>query len=250
MIRIRRAILLALILAGSGPARADQLLVSAASSLTSVFQEIGTEFEAAHPGTIVRFSFGASGHILQQLAYGAPVDVFATADEETMDRALRQGLVVARSRVDFADNRLVLIVSSDAPAPVTTLRDLLRPQVKRIAFANPAAVPFARYAKEAIDAEHLWSALSPKFVYADNVRQSLAYVARGEVDAGFVYLTDAAIGGNAVRVAGRIPTRTPISYPVARTTTTKHVVQADAFIAYLRSPAARRTLAKYGFRVP
>src|SRR5689334_18214229 len=184
---------------------AADLMVSAASSLTNAFQEIGKAFEAARPGTRVLFNFGASGQLLQQIARGAPTDVFASADEVSMNRAQEQNLVVSSSRANFAVNRLLLVLPGDSTLRIEKLQDLTGPQVQRIALGNPDTVPVGRYAKAALEKAGVWNALEPKYIYTQNVRQSLDYVFRGEVEAGFVYLTDATVSPVTVRTALEVP---------------------------------------------
>ncbi|MBV8618569.1 MAG: molybdate ABC transporter substrate-binding protein, partial [Curvibacter sp.] len=130
-------------------AAAGTLVVSAAASLTNAFAEIGQAFEKAHPGSHITFNFAASGPLLAQIQQGAPVDVFASADQETMDRADKGGLLAAGSRQNFAGNELVLIVpTASRLAPPTQLRDLTQPGWQRIAIGNPATVPVGRYTRQ------------------------------------------------------------------------------------------------------
>ena len=234
----------------SATALAADLTVSAASSLTNAFKDIAQMYEAAHPGTKVQLNFGASGALLQQMAKGAPVDVFASADLETMDRAQKEGLVNAADRKDFARNKLVLIVPTDAKNMPARLDDLTQTRITRVAIANPASVPVGRYSQTALEAAKLWPALQAKAINTQNVRQSLDYVARGEVDAGFVYATDAAIMKDKVKVAFEVPLDTAIRYPIAKTATSPHAAQATSFINYLSTPAAQGILGKYGFAKP
>ncbi len=228
---------------------ADDLLVSAAASLTNAFQEIGNNYERAHPGVKVSFNFAASGQLLQQIAQGAPADVFASADMESMDKGIKQQLVSNKSAI-FASNKLVLIVPADSTIAVTSLQNLTKPEFKHITVGNPASVPVGRYTKGVLDPLKLWDALSPRLVYADSVRQALSYVVRGEVEAGFVYATDAIIENKKVKVALEVPTPKPIKYPIARVATSKNAQLADDFISYVLLPAGQQILAKYGFGKP
>lgn len=234
----------------AGLAQAGELTVSAAASLTNAFKEIAQDYEAQHVGTKVSLNFGASGALLQQMAKGAPVDVFATADQETMDEAGRQGLLAAGERKDFVRNTLVVIVPVDSKLALGGLSDLQQPDVARIAVANPASVPVGRYAKGALDKAGLWSAIEAKAVGTQNVRQSLDYVTRGEVDAGFVYATDAAVMKDKVRVAFEVRVDTPILYPIARTAGSANAEEAGSFVAHVLSPAGQAVLSKHGFQKP
>ncbi len=240
-----------LLLTTIAPARAAELTVSAASSLTHAFSELGLAFQAAHPGHQVRFNHGASGALLQQIVKGgAPVDVFASADQETMDQAQQHGLLQPGTRRDFVSNALVVVVPATGARPVAALGDLAQPTFARVAIGLPASVPVGRYTKGVLESAGLWTAIEPKMVGANNVRQALDYVARGEVDAGFVYATDAALMPDKVKVALNVPTRTPIRYPVAAIAASPHPAAAKAFVDYLSSPPAQAILAKYGFGRP
>jgi len=239
-----------LLLTGTLSAHAADLTVSAAASLTNAFKELGTAFEAQNPGTKVLLNFAASDTLLAQIAKGAPADVFASADQETMDKADAQKLVTTGSRRNFAGNALVLVTPSDSTLSLKSLADLQQPAVKRIALGTPSGVPAGRYAKSALEAANLWTAVEPKAVFAQNVRQCLDYVARGEAEAGFVYATDAATQKDKVKVALTIPTETPISYPIAALTGSPNPTDARKFVEFVASPPAQAVLARYGFQKP
>jgi molybdate transport system substrate-binding protein len=232
-----------------GSARADDLVVSAASSLTNAFQNVARAYETQHPGTHVVLNFASSDTLLRQIANGAPADVFASADQVAMDKAQAQGAIAPASRVDFAANQLVLIVPTGG-AKVTTLDDLTNASFKRIAWGDPASVPVGRYTQGVLDKAGLSPRLASKSVLAANVRQCLDYVVRGEVDAGFVYATDAAIARGKVTVALRIPSTTPITYPIAVVARSRHADEARAFIAFVRSARGQALLADAGFLAP
>lgn len=243
--------LAACLLAGlASAALAGDITVSAAASLTNAFKDIAQGYGAAHPGSKVLLNFGASGALLQQMAKGAPVDVFASADQETMDAAQQQGLVRAADRQDFVRNALVVVVPVDARMLPAALKDLAGPGVARVALALPASVPVGRYAKRALESAGLWGAVQAKTVNTTSVRQSLDYVARSEVDAGFVYATDAALMKDKVKIAFALPLDRAILYPIARTAASGNGTEAAAFIAYVRSPAGQAILARYGFLKP
>ena len=244
--------LLFLVLAMALPlgAAAQQITVSAAASLTDAFKELGPKFEAAKPGATVRFNFAASGVLLQQIGQGAPVDVFASADQETMGRAAEQKLIDAATRRNFASNALVLIEPARNAAGVQSLQDLAGPGVRKIAVGKTATVPVGRYTRQVLEGAGLWSALEPKFVQADSVRQVLDYVARGEVEAGFVYRTDAAAMNEKVRVAFAPATAVPVSYPAAVVADSRQKTLAGDFVAFLSSEAAREVLVRHGFGKP
>jgi molybdate transport system substrate-binding protein len=230
-------------------ARAADLTVSAAASLTNAFQELGPLFEAANPGDKVQFNFGASNALLQQIDKGAPVDVFASADQETMDQAQAKNLVRAAQRRNFVSNVLVVVVPASSSTPPKTVGDLAQPAYQRIAVGLPA-VPVGRYTRCVLEAASLWARIEPKVIGAQNVRQALDYVARAEVDAGFVYATDAALMPDKVKVALTVPTTTPILYPVAPVAASPHAALAMRFVEFLGTAPAQGVLAKYGFGKP
>lgn len=227
-----------------------KITVSAAASLTNAFRDVAAAFEKGHPGTRVLLNFAASGALLQQIARGAPVDVFASADQETMNEADRQRLVKANSRVDFARNSLVVIVPREAASVPAALADLTGPAYARIAAGSPASVPVGRYTKHALEKARLWSAVAPKLIGSQSVRQVLDYVARGEVDAGFVYATDAALMPDKVKVAFAVPTTQPVLYPVAVISASTAGNAAQAFVSFVASPEGGAILARYGFDRP
>lgn len=239
--------LLALVLPGfSAPLAAGEVTVAAASSLVQVLRELEPAFATAHPSHTWRLTFGASDALLQQVARGAPVDVLITADTESMDRAQARGLIAPGSRAVLTQGRLVLIAAREPSVAVHTLADLTQPALRRLVMGNPASVPAGRYARDALQAQGLWPALSPKTVLALSVRQALDLVARGEVDAGFVYATDAKTYGDRVRVVSEVPTQHPVRYWMARVT----AARADgvpATLAFLASAPAQAVFARHGF---
>jgi molybdate transport system substrate-binding protein len=254
----RSLLLLTLVLTlglGAGPpavfAGADQeLIVSAAASLTNAFGEIGKSFESAHPGTKVIFNFAASGPLLLQIEQGAPVDVFAAADQKTMDQAHEKQLILPDTRRDFTSNELVLIVPLASKIDLKGSKDLTRPEVARIALGNPDSVPAGRYTAEALNNAALWETLKPRFIFGNSVRQVLDYVSRGEVDAGFVFGSDAAIALDKVRAIAKVQTHQPIRYPLAVVATTSKMELAQAFVAWVASAAGQQILEWYGFGKP
>lgn len=230
-------------------ASAADLTVSAAASLTDAFKVIKTAFEQANPGTTIITNFAASGSLLRQIESGAPVDVFASADQKTMDQAAAKGLLAPGTRVDFVQNGLVLVQPADATLALKGLADLTQPGVKRIAIGNPATVPAGRYAQEALTNAKLWELVTPKLVPGESVRQTLDYVARGEVDAGFVFATDAKSAGAKVRVVTEAATTTQVRYPIAVVAASKNPA-AKTFVDFVLSPAGQKILQSYGFKKP
>lgn len=231
------------------PAHAAELVVSAAASLTNAFKEIGAAFEKTQPGTKVVFNFAASGPLLQQIENGAPVDVLASADQETIDRAVAKKLIDPATRRNFATNRLVLVQPKSA-TPLKGIADLRGANIKRIGIGNPASVPVGRYTRDVLQLDNLWSALEPKFIVADSVRQVLDYVSRGEVDAGFVYATDAAAAKDKVALVMNVATQRAVLYPIAVVAGAKQAKLADAFVGFVAGATGQSILEKYGFGKP
>jgi molybdate transport system substrate-binding protein len=228
--------------------QAEELVVSAAASLTNAFQAVGQAFEQSKPGAKVTFNFAASGPLVAQIQQGAPVDVFASADQETMNKAA--ALVVASTRADFAANTLVLILPSASAQAPKALGDLANASFQRIATGTPATVPVGRYTMAAIEKAGLTAALQSKWIFGESVRQVLNYVARGEVDAGFVYRTDAMIERDKTRIAFTVPTHTPVTYPIAQVAASKNPALANEFIAFVRGASGQNILQRFGFSKP
>jgi len=231
-------------------AKQEELIVSAAASLTDVFQEMGSAFEMAHPGIRVVFNFAASGALLQQIHRGAPVDVFAPADQKSMDRALEKGLLRAGTRRNFASNRLVLVTPGRATSSIEDLQELTKEEIAWVSIGNPETVPAGWYAKQIVILEGLWETLQPKLIFAESVRQVLDYLNRGEVDAGFVYETDAAISAGKVKLVAVLDQGEAILYPFAALAASRKQDLAQRFMEFVTSEEGRTILATHGFGNP
>lgn len=227
------------------------LLVSAAASLKDAFTQIGKQFEAQEQAKVkIEFNFGASSLLQRQIETGAPVDVFASAAETQMDQLQQKKLILSDTRKDFAGNTLVLIVPASRLLKKGSFADLATSEIPRIAIGAPG-VPIRLYSEEVLRKLKLWDAVQPKCVFGENVRQVLDYVARGEVDAGLVYATDAALlpGVRILATADPAWSR-PILYPVAVVSDTRQAALAKRFITYLSGNDGQKTLRKYGFTLP
>ena len=243
---MKKLLLISLVVWHSVAWSAD-LTVSAAASLTQAFQDIGAQFESQNPGTKLKFNFGASGALMQQIANGAPVDVFASADTDTMDKAVAKGVVAAVDVKVFTTNKLVVIVPLQSKTALQQLADLKKPDIKRIAMGTPASVPAGHYAQGSLEKAGLWNEVKDKVINTTNVRQALDYVSRDEVDAGFVYASDAQLMQDKIKVAMQVTTLTPIQYPIAPVVGGANKNLSVKFIQFLQSPLAQATLKKYGF---
>ncbi len=228
-----------------------EILVSAAVSLTNAFQEMGELFKVKQGGVRVLFNFGGSGDLAKQIIGGAPVDVFASASPKDMDDLDQKDLIIKGTRVNFAGNRIVLITPSRPVFPLTSFHGLTRTEVKRVAIGNPRTVPAGRYAEEVLKYFHLIEALKDKLIFAGNARQVLDYVARGEVDAGLVYSTDALARAKEIKLVAKAPeqSHSPVLYPIAVIKGTRNEALAKEFISVVTSEEGKKALEKYGFRM-
>jgi molybdate transport system substrate-binding protein len=231
-----------------GPSSDDhvsgQITVFAAASLTESFTTLGKQFEAAHPGTTVTFSFGPSSGLAEQIDQGAPADAFASASTTTMDQVVRAGKAVHPTA--FAGNVMEIAVPADNPAHVTRLADLASPAVQ-VALCQPQ-VPCGSVAAKVI--ENAGITVAPITLETD-VKSVLAKVSLGEVDAGLVYVTDVRAAGHKV-MGIAVPPKVNAStqYPIAALTGAPHPVAAAAFVDYVLSDAGRTVLTEAGFTAP
>lgn len=235
--------------AGASAAEKRELLVSAAISLKEPLQEIGARFEHDHPDVKVAFNLGASGVLQQQIEQGAPVDVYVSAALKQMDGLEAKGLIVPESRRTLAMNAVVLVTPAASRSHLLAFKDLTKPEAKLIAIGNPQTVPAGEYARAILTSLGLWDTLQPRLILTANVRQTLAYVVRGEVDAGLVYATDAQRAGEAVRVVAVAPegSHPPVQYPIAVLKASQQPALATAFVHLALGEVGQQILKAHGF---
>ena len=233
-------------------ARAQQLTVFAAASLTDAMKDVSAQW-AQDGHQPLRMSFGSSSTLARQIEQGAPANVFASADEKWMDYLSDKKLIVPETRKDLLGNDLVLVVAADKPQHVTIgpgfdLLGLLGPN-GRVATGDPAHVPVGIYAEQALRKLGIWDAVAPRLARTDDVRSALLLVERGEAPAGIVYATDAA-ASKAVMIAGTFPANShdPVSYPFA-VTKSGDTPDARALMIFLAGPQARAIFVQHGFKV-
>jgi molybdate transport system substrate-binding protein len=239
-------------LAGTPPMAAaqDSLTVFAAASLKNALDDTNTAFSKA-TGTKVVASYAASSALVKQIGQGAPADVFISADLRWMDYAAEHKLIKPDTRVNLLGNKLVLIAPQDSKLDTVAIGkgfDIAKLAGDgRIAVADVKAVPAGTYAKAALQTLGAWAAAEPKLAMAENVRATLAFVARGETAIGIVYETDAKIEPK-VKIVGVFPDESypPVTYPVAATAATSNPAVAR-YLAFLRTGAAKEIFEKYGF---
>ena len=229
--------------------RADEMLVSAAASLTDVLKEIASVYQEKSKHT-VKFNFGPSSGLARQIDEGAPVDIFFSADLPQMDNLDKKARLEPGTRKNLLSNQLVFIVAADSKLTVSSPNDLLTTQVKRIALAEPRSVPVGVYTSKYLSDEGLWDQVKPKIVPVQDVRAILASVESGNVEAGFVYKTDAAVSKK-VKIVYEVPLdKGPkITYPVAIVKESKRKEAAREFLNHVQTPAAKDAFKKYGFVV-
>lgn len=233
-------------------ARAQQLTVFAAASLTDAMKDVSAEWVAAgHPE--LRLSFGASSTLARQIEQGAPANVFASADVKWMAYLTEKNLIAPDTRKDLLGNDLVLVVPSDKPLHVAieTGFDLmsLLGSTGRLATGDPAHVPVGIYAEQALRKLGLWDKVELRLARTDDVRSALLLVERGEAPAAIVYGTDAA-ASSCVSVAGIFPASShdAITYPFA-VTKAGDTPDARGLMTFLAGPQARAIFVKRGFKV-
>ncbi len=234
---------------GEARAAAPPLLVSAAASLSGPLQDLAVPFTRGQGTAPPQFNFGASGLLQQQIQQGAPADVFLSAGARPMDTLERAGLLLAGSRRDLLGNRLVLVVPARAPRRPLDVTGLAGPGVRRIAIGD-GTVPAGDYARQVLAHKGLTAAVAPKLVPLGSVRAVARAVADGNVDAGFVYRSDAVqLGGLRVVATAPVTSHAPIRYSGAVLRSSRQPQLALAYLRSLGSPAARALFRREGFEI-
>ena len=229
------------------PRSAAPFLGLAAASLTDVLPKVAAAW-SARGGAAVSFSFESSSRLARRAAAGAPGDLFFSADAEWMDDLQARSLLVAATRVDLLGNDLVVVTPAARASVIRAPGDLARPEVAHVALAGES-VPAGKYARAALRSLGVWEAVKGRVVTGDDVRTTLAWVARGEADAGLVFATDARVEPR-VRVALTLPpsSHPPIVYPAAVLASSAHREEAARFLAFCQSAEARALFEQAGFK--
>lgn len=246
LIKILLFVLIPMLLAAT--LNAAQVTVFAAASLTDSLKEAAAAYEKSSGDTII-FNFAASGPLARQIEAGAPADIFISADEARADALAAKGLLVNESRRSLLGNQLVVVTPLDGAA-IQSPNDLTNAAVKRIALGDVKSVPCGTYAREYFGKLGIWPAVEAKAIPCESVRAVLATVETGNVDAGVVYKTDAAISKK-VKIAYEVPLAEgpKITYPTALVKGSPQPEAAKKFLAYLASDDGAKTFRKYGFIV-
>ena len=234
--------------AGARGAEKRELWVAVAMSLLPAMRETAELFEARHPDAEIVLNAGASGLLLQQMLRGAPTDLFVSASPAEPDRLAEKGLLREGVRRTIATNRIVVLVpaGSRPPAGPAGLTD---PRYDRIAMGNPRTAPVGRYAERGLELAGLIETLRPRLVLAENARQVLEYVARGEVAAGLLYHSDARIMADRVAVGPGLPAdpAAPILYQTVVLADARDPELALLFQELIGSPDGQAILERHGF---
>lgn len=247
-----RFALLAALLALAGPAAAEApspaLTVYAAADLAFAFAEIVPLFEQA-TGARVTLVLGSTGNLARQIEHGAPADVFFAANVALVDDLRARGAVIPDTQVLYARGRLVLAAAKSAGVRLTELKDLLRPEVRRVAIANPEHAPYGQAAKEALEASGLWEQVRPKLVYGETVRHTLQFLQSGAVEAGIVARSLADVP-EIVYTPIDPGLHRPLDQAAAVTARSARPDLGRAFIRFVTGPRGRPILERRGFIVP
>jgi molybdate transport system substrate-binding protein len=233
----------------SPTARGAEVTVFAAASLVNSLKEVAADYEKQSGDKIV-FNFAASSVLERQIEHGAPADIFFSADEARMDALEKKDLILKETRTNRLSNSLVIVTPARSRLRIQSPADLAGDKVKRLALADPKMVPAGVYARRFLQSSNLWAAVEQKVIPTENVRAALAAVECGNVEAGIVFKTDAAISKK-VKIAYAIaPEEGPaIRYPMAVIKDSKQVEAARKFLQYLNSDDAGKVFEKYGFIV-
>ena len=232
----------------SAQPRPQPLTVFGAADLAFAFREIAPLFEKA-TGTTVTLVLGSTGTLAKQIEHGAPADVFFAANESFIEDLRQKGAIIRETRALYAQGRIVLATSTKTGVTVSDLRDLVHPEIRRIAIANPAHAPYGRAAQEALEAAGLWERIRPKLVYGENIRHTLQFVETGAVEAGIVALSVANVPE--VRSVPIDPKRhNPLNQMAAVVKRSPRPELGLAFLAFVNGPEGRPIMKRYGFLLP
>ncbi len=234
--------------AAAAPTHQSTLTVAAAADLQFAFTDLGESFQK-ETGAKVTFIFGSSGTLAQQIENGAPVDLFASADEEYVRDLSSRGAIIPGTEQLYGVGRIVLVSYRKGGLHLSSLKDLQGPAVKHVAIANPDHAPYGLAARQALTSLGLWEQVSPKVVYGENVRQALQFVQTGNAEAGIVALSVASVP-EVDSVAIDDSLYQPLRQSMAVVKGTSQEQLARAFAAFVNGPRGRPVMKSYGFALP
>lgn len=238
---------------GAGePDAADEtsvnLTVAAASDLQVAFTEIGALFEDQTEHSVT-FSFGSSGNLATQIENGAPFDVYAAANVDFVDGLVEQGFVDGETQQLYGVGHIVLARNVASGLEVEELNDLLDPEIRHVAIANPEHAPYGMAAREALINAGIWDEIQPKLVYGENIRQTLQFVQTGNAEVGIIALSIAEVPEIAWTVIDE-SFHEPLLQAIGVVSDTPHPEAAEQFVDFVTGPEGREILATYGFSPP
>jgi molybdate transport system substrate-binding protein len=225
------------------------LTVSSASSLQDALSAIVLKYNQKNPNVKIISNFGSSGSLQQQIEQGAPVDIFISASPKQMKALKEKNFLITDTEKPLVGNQMVLIIPQGKTG-ISSFEQLTSSQVNKVVIGEPGSVPAGQYAQEILTNLGVYNSLTPKLVFAHNVRQALTYVEMGNVDAGIVFATEGKLS-HKVKVVAMAPPKshTPIIYPIAVLKNTKNPEAAKAFSQFLFSLEAQKVLESYGFTI-
>jgi molybdate transport system substrate-binding protein len=223
------------------------LTISVAASLKDAMEEVQKRYLDAKPNVSIKYNFGSSGSLQQQIEQGAPVDVFVSAATKQMKALQEKSLIINETKKDLLKNSVVLIVPKDS-VNVSDFQSLTSDSVKKIGLGEPASVPAGQYGKDVLTSVKVWDNVQSKLVLAKDVHQVLSWVESGDADAGIVYMTDAKISDK-IKIAVVAPegSHSPVVYPVAVLKDSKQAEASKEFVDFLFGEIASQVFEKYGF---
>ncbi|TVX88388.1 molybdate ABC transporter substrate-binding protein [Paenibacillus agilis] len=226
------------------------LVVSADASLQTVLVEIQDNFERKYPHVEVQLNFGASGALQKQIEQGAATDIFMPASSKHMNSLIKSGFVTDNQQRNLLSNELVVIVNTTNKQTWSSLEKLTSSEMERIAIGDPETDSTGMYTEQTLQRLHFWNDIKNKAVFTKDVRQVLSYVDTGNVDAGFVYRTDALVAKNSKIVHFVSPKHhDPIIYPIGIIQQTRNLEAAQLWMAYVQQPEAQQIFKRYGFKI-
>jgi molybdate transport system substrate-binding protein len=226
----------------------SEITIAAASDLTPAFEEVGKEFQASKKIKVV-FNFGSSGMLARQIEHGAPIDLFASANVDYVNQLEHKGLIIPDTKKLYARGRITMWTVKDSPLQIEKINDLTRPEVKRIAIANPEHAPYGMAAREALERSGIWETVKPKLVYGENIRQTLQYAQTGNVEVAIVALSlSIQSDGRWVLVPAEL--HKPLDQGMAVIKGAKNEQAARDFVDFILGPQGQTIMKNYGFTLP
>lgn len=249
--KLLNSLLLAAALLATGSAQAAKVTIAAAADLKFAMDEIVAHFKAEHPGEAIEVIYGSSGKFYAQVSQGAPYDLFFSADISFAEALVNNGHAASEA-IPYAFGRLVLW-SPQLDAARMTLDSLTNPQIARIAIANPKHAPYGKRAEEALRAAGLWDKVGGKLVYGENIAHAAQFVQTGNAQVGIIALALAlnpalADKGGYYLIPENL--HAPLAQAFIITRRAAGNSAAKRFADYMKSPAARATMSRYGFVLP